>query len=339
LRALARSTNGTLSLTGLLTSSIDDYFRLRKLFLQILAGVTNTDTIRDPAGYIAPGMKVRIPFMVNEADIDCTAILMTDENVVDLFIEAPDGTHIEPSMAASLGFDYGIGDQTKHYRFTLPVAVGEGQWAGQWHAVLTISDDDYKKALARRRNQEDQPFSAFATHGARYCFVAQTFSNLRMVVTDEQSSFEPGADVTFRASLSEYNAPVERRAEIQLELRRPGGSVLTLPMTETEPGVFELSVKAAYAGVYHARYVASGVTLKGKQFTREHLASVAVFTGGDQPYQPVRETATDALCRLVSCLLDEKTITPKLEKRLRQEGVNLEAIRECASGYCQPETR
>jgi hypothetical protein len=63
LRALANSTGGYLLLTGLLSSSIDDYFRTSKYFLQILAGVTNSNIIIDPSGFIAPGSRVRVPFL------------------------------------------------------------------------------------------------------------------------------------------------------------------------------------------------------------------------------------------------------------------------------------
>lgn len=117
LRALANSTGGYLLLTGLLSSSIDDYFRLSKYFLQILAGVTNINIIVDPSSFVAPGTKVRIPFYLSEADIDCTVLLMTDENVVDLALETPHGTLIQPAMAAGLGMTFGVGAQTKHYRW------------------------------------------------------------------------------------------------------------------------------------------------------------------------------------------------------------------------------
>ncbi len=94
LRALANGTGGYLALTGLLSGSIDDYFRLRKYFQQILAAVTNTNIIVDPSGYIGPGNKIRIPFNVTEADIDCTAIVMMDFNVIDFGIETPSGNMI-----------------------------------------------------------------------------------------------------------------------------------------------------------------------------------------------------------------------------------------------------
>ncbi len=335
LRALAHGTGGYLLLTGLLSSSIDDYFRLSKYFWQILADVTNTDIIVDPSGFIAPGTKVRVPFCVSEADIGCTLLLMTDENVVDLALETPSGVLIQPAIAPGLGIDFGAGAQTKHYRFTLPVAVGPGQAAGVWHALLQVNEGDFKKTLSRMRERKDRRFQAFATHGARYNVGAQVFSNLKMVTAVEQSGFEPGATLTFRATLTEYDLPVASRAAAQVELTRPGGSVGTLAMTENEPGVFELATQANASGVYHARIMANGVTLRGTPFTRERLASAAVWCGGDQPYQPPRGTSKDDLCRLITCLLNKKNLSKELEERLKKQGINLDGVRDCVTTFCR----
>ena len=334
LRALANGTGGFLYLTGLLTSSIDDYFRLSKFFLQILAGVTNTDIIRDPSGFIAPGMKVRFPFHVTEADIDCTPLLMTDANVVELMLETPDGTLIHPAMAGPLGMSYGVGTQTRHYRFTLPVAIGAGQREGTWHAVLEVNRNDFKKVLTQMGEHKDERFQSFATHGARYSVVVQSYSNLRMSARIEQSGFEPGADLAFNAVLTEYGIPVEHRARVEVELTRPGGSVLIVPMVETGPGFFEATNKAGLAGVYHARFVATGVTMRGTAFTREQLASAAVWKGGNEPYQPPRDAGEADWCRLLECLLSGRTLSREWQERMKKEGLDLDGVRKCLKEYC-----
>ena len=336
LRSLAKSTGGELLLTGLLSASIDDYFRLSKYFLQILAGVTNTNIIVDPSGYIAPGQKVRVPFEVSEADIDCTAILITDANVVDMTLETPDGSLIDPAMAAGLGIDFGVGAQTKHYRFTLPVAVGAGQRAGKWHLVLEVNGADFKKTLARLRERKDPRFQSFATHGARYSVLAQTFSNLKLTASVAQSSFEPGANLSLRAVLSEYDLLMEKRATVRVELERPGGATAILVLAEVEPGIFEASTPAALPGVYRARFLAKGITLRGTPFTREYSATAAVWEGGDRPYAPPRSHDTDRWCQLLACLLGEKAISSKLNERLKKEGFDLDAMRQCLKGASTP---
>ncbi len=335
LDALANSTGGYLLLTGLLSASIDDYFRLSKYFLQILAGVTNTNIIVDPSGYIAPGMKVRIPFRVNEADIDCTPLLMTDYNVVDFALEAPDGTVITPAGAPGLGVSFEVGTQTRYFRFNLPVAIGTGQHAGLWHAILEVGGPDFKKLVAQLRERKDVNFQRVATHGARYSFVAQSRSNLKMIASLEQSGYEPGADLALRAVLTEYDLPVAKRGSVRVELTRPGGSAVSLVTAEVEPGVFEVTTKAMTAGIYQARYLAQGVTLRGAPFTREHLATAAVWRGGDNPHQPPGGGDEDRWCRLLSCLLSERTLTPRLLERLKKEGLDIDAVRKCVQASCR----
>ncbi len=67
LNAITNGSGGYLLMTGSLGT--DDFFRLAKYYQQILAGITNTDIVLDPEGYIAAGQKQRIPFRLTEADI------------------------------------------------------------------------------------------------------------------------------------------------------------------------------------------------------------------------------------------------------------------------------
>lgn len=99
----------------------------------------------------------------------------------------------------------------------------------------------------------------------------------------DQTSFEPGATLTLRVKLTEYDQPVDHRASVAAELRRPDATTTTLSLTEVEPGVFETSIVAMMAGVYRFRALAAGVTMRGLSFTREQTLTGAVFPGGDQP--------------------------------------------------------
>lgn len=91
--------------------------------MQILAGVTNTSIVRDPSGSILPGMKRRIPFVLTEADIESTVILLTDMPVINMMLETPDGDVVDPATAVAVGGTYTVGTNLKYYRFTLPLAV------------------------------------------------------------------------------------------------------------------------------------------------------------------------------------------------------------------------
>ncbi|MEK6300842.1 MAG: tyrosinase family protein [Acidobacteriota bacterium] len=285
LKTIANGTGGYLLLTGLLTSSIDDYFRLSKFFLEIMARVTNNNIIVDPNGYISPGTTIRIAFDISDSDIDSTVILMTDFNVVDLMVETPAGDIINPGNAGGLGITYNLGARTRSYKFTLPVAFASSNHAGQWHVVLKVNDEDWRK-LKPSATHNQPGSSGPGAAGARYSVEVHTFSNLKMNPRIDQNSLEPGAAITLRASLTEYGIPVEGRAVVNVKVTRPDASVVTYTLDEEPEGNFERVFTANMSGIYNCRFMASGTTMRGKPFTREQTLTAAVWNGGDDPRTP-----------------------------------------------------
>lgn len=284
LQTIANGTGGYLLLTGLLTPSTDDYFRLSKYFLQIMAGVTNNNIILDPNGFISPGTTIRIPFQISDSDIDSTVILMTDHNVVDLMVETPAGDIIDASNAAGLGITYNIGARTRSYKFTLPVAFTGINHAGQWHVVLNVNEKDWER---HRLSSDDRAGgSGPGGVGARYSVVVHTFSNLKMKPRIDQSSLEPGANISLRANLTEYGISVEGRAVVIVEVTRPDSSLVIYLLDEEPEGNFGKVFTANMSGIYNCRFMASGTTMRGKPFTREQTLTAAVWNGGDNPNTP-----------------------------------------------------
>lgn len=80
----------------------------------------------------------------------------------------------------------------------------------------------------------------------------------------------PGSTLFVHAALSEYGVPVEHRAQVNAELRRPSGSMVVLPMLESSP--------AQFVGQVHAT---EGSTLRGRPFTWEDILTAAI-TSHDQ---------------------------------------------------------
>jgi hypothetical protein len=343
LAALAGSTGGHLFLTGVLASSLDDQFRLRKFFLQILAGVTNTSIVRDPLGYISPGVRVRIPFELNEADINCRVILLTDFPVVRLAVETPDGKIIESGNAGSFGARFDAATNLTTSSFPLPLAFQATKiHGGTWYAILEID-----KALYRKFLSSDQ----FSTHslaggsnaavgqlgskGAQYCVSIHSLSNLRMAANVTQSGFQPGASFYLRASLTEYGVPVEHRAAVRCEVEYPDHSFSVVSLAEAASGVFGASLIANMAGIYRLKFLAEGGTFRGVPFTREQIGTAAVWNGGDRPTEPPPTGGRkDTWCDLLSCLIAKRVISQEFEERLRKEGLNLEEIRRCLKAHC-----
>ena len=306
LNSLANSTGGYLLLTGLLSTSIDDFFRTKKYFLQILAGVTNDSIVLDPNGYLAPGTTVKIPFYLNETDIHASAVLLTDYPIIDFAIETPAGNLINSANAAAMGITYNKSASSSLYRFTLPVAFGSGEQSGSWKVVLKIDNDLFKKQIAALRERKNDTGS-FSKHGARYSVMISTRSNLKMAIRIDQSSLQPEAIVSLKASLREYGIPVALRASARVEITRPDLSLFELPLNETEPGDFQNEFTASLHGIYRCRFLANGATIRGKPFNREETRNAAVFipgkdtglpggSGGNQGYNPSK----DECCRKIN---------------------------------------
>jgi hypothetical protein len=321
LNAITSHTGGFVLLSGPLSPSIDDQFRLQKYFLQVLAGVSNSSVVTDPNGTIFPGGKVRIPFQLSEADIDTTAILLTDRPGVEFFIETPAGDVMTPASAPGLGAAFGVGTNMSYYRFTLPLALGaKPARAGTWFAVLELPDKQGGRDRVRR--------------GIRYSFSAQAFTNIRMDARLSQNSLQPGATVTISATLTEYGLPVDHRAGVQAEIELPDSTRLALALAETNPGRFQGSIIATVPGVHRIRVVANGVTMRGIPFTREQQLSATAILGGDNPL-PTSDPATKAhdedLCRLLQCLLGPKAFG----HLLTEHKVDPKAVSACVETWCK----
>lgn len=341
LTALTNGTGGYLLLTGAVGP--DDLFLLSKYYLQILAGVTNQDIVLDPEGAIKPGQKHRIPFQLNEADVGVNAILMgeTDLPVFHFALETPGGDLIDPALAGvTPSVDYISAQGVSFYRMTLPVPLGAGARSGKWHAVLTVDDVYYKRYLSTLDNFPEL-YKQVLAHGVRYSLSVHSYSGLRLQTQLLQDSLEPGATLTVRAVLTEYGLPIgSDRATVRAEFERPDGTggLLTLSETEAGSGIYTASLPALLSGVYRFRVLANGSTLRGRDFTREHLLTGAVWQGGNNP----PPTSTDdprenqeQLCRLLNCLVSEKVMRPEFEKRLEELGIDLNALRACIQAWCR----
>lgn len=338
LTALTNGTGGYLLLTGELGAT--DYFLLAKYYLQILAGVSNEDIVTDPEGAIAPGQKHRLGFRLSETDISSDVILLSPApEVIRFALETPAGDLITSTNVSGFpGSTFVVGRNVSYYRLSLPVPIGSGAAAGQWHAILDVDERLLKRYLARlEKDKLIELIRQIVTHGVGYSVSVHTYSNLRLRASVSQNSLEPGATLHLRAALTEYGLPVERRARVRAEVKRPDSTTTTLALSEVQPGVFETSLNTTLSGVYQFRVRANGRTLRHRPFTREQILTGAVWRGGNNP-PPSSATdpgAADAkLCALLECLLGGKVLRPELIERLRESGVDMAELQRCIKRFC-----
>ncbi|MEO8223001.1 MAG: VWA domain-containing protein, partial [Specibacter sp.] len=333
--ALNTLSRNNLLLSGLLTPSTDDFFRVKKLFLQILAAVTNTSIVRDPIGFINTGTRIKIPFQLSETDISCRAILLTDYPVVELSVEAPDGTVIDAASGAAAGVTFERDGDTQTASFVAPLTlIGQADATGEWNVILEVDEKRYKRLLSILRDKDPRAADALAGRGARFCASVHTFSNLRMVAEISQDGYEPGSNLTLRARLTEYGVPVDGRAHVSALLEYPDGTPTTLPLNEVGPGLFECTLPATMPGLYRFTITAAGVTFRGAPFTREQLLTAAVFRKIDPPTDPGKGSTGD-LCTLISCFLDENVTKPEFRKRLKEWGIDTDSFQKCIDRHCR----
>jgi len=331
LTELCHEHQGFLRLTGALSN--DDVFRLNKYFLQILAGVTNEDIVVDPEGWINPGEKHRIPFLLNEADIGSDVILLTQApQAIKFDLEAPDGSILDRVLANTTpGTSHSFGTNVSFYRMTLPALIGgAGQQEGTWHAVLSGG----QQVPGSLTHVDTAAAFKPDVHGVHYSLLVHSYSNLRLCARLTQNSYQPGAWLNVRAILTEYGLPVDHRTLVRAEMVRPDMTTAILALNEVQPGVFETNIQATLPGVYQFRVLAAGATLRGRPFTREQGLSGFVWRGGDTPPPTGKDDPgrrDDAICHLLECLLKNES----LRKYFRERGLDLESLGKCVHQFCR----
>jgi hypothetical protein len=335
LNELADNSGGFLLMTG--TIGNDDLLRLHKYFLQVLAGVTNTAIVVDPESSVRPGQEHRIRFDLHRSDITADVILLSPAPwAFEFLLETPAGEVIDRIGSASIpGISYVNADQVHYYRMSLPLPIADGEHEGTWYAVLRMEEDNFKEYLGSIRQREDRSlFQRTLAQGIPYSVNVQAQSNLHMKVSLIQSSREPGATVTLRALLSEYEQPMINQATVQVQIARPDDSLLTLQLPEVEAGAFENAFVAHISGIYRLTFHGEGKTWHGQPFTREAIRTAAVWRGGDE--KPPT-TATDPLfrneqlCEMIKCAFKDSSIL----ELLRRHDIDAENLLECFTRLCQ----
>jgi hypothetical protein len=333
LMALAGASNGYLLLTGHLTTGTDDYFRLTKYFHQILAGVTRTDIVRDPSGQIGPGVTHRIPFLLTEADIEATAVLLTESPVISFALETPAGDVLDPGLAGALGATFGVGTNMAFYRFGLPLALGAaGAREGAWHALLKVNEKLWKRHIDNPDDKTGRDRGQLA-HGVRYNLSIHAYSNIHLRARLDQTGVEPGARLALTAALTEYDVPLAGRSRLVAEIERPDDTRTVAPMPESDPGVFSTDFHTTLPGVYRVLIRAEGRSRRGLRFTREQQLTGAVFRGGDAPLPTDVDLkgGNATACDLLHCLLEQAGI----RKLLEREQMDPESLRHCLNLFCK----
>jgi hypothetical protein len=267
LQAICQGHDGYLLVTGDLAG--EELFRLHKYFLQIHAGVTNQQIVKDPAGELTLGAEHRIEFSLARADIGADAIVVCPlPSVVDVTLEAPDGTVVDASGAIPTVQPLS-GDWLAGLRLSLPV-LPDTDHAGTWTAVLSID----RKRLAALKEAE-VPHEIIGQRGSLpYSFVVSARSDLSLGV--KTRVYERRAELI--ASLDAYGIPFWGDADAVAYLEDPFGRTQTVRLDPIGRGQFGTELDTPDPGLYTVRIVVAG-ELDGQPFTREQIVSIPTVSG------------------------------------------------------------
>lgn len=323
LNHLVNNTGGYLLLTDNLGPS--DNFKLQKYFVQILASATNADVVVDPDGYLGPAGEIKIPFDITDSDYTADVVVLSPAPwAFEFQLQTPAGARIDHNaLGGVVGAKFSQSANLTFYRLSFPVvAAGVPAQGGRWYIVLKVPSGAYKEYLSAQRGRDE------AKAGVPYSAVVHARSSVNLNAHVLQSSYVPGAELGLRAVLREMDLPVEKRANVRVELRRPDGSTSWIPLTEHGAGEFEASVATSTAGVYAAHFRAKGSTLRGYPFSREQLRTGLVWTQGNDP-APTR--SKDVCCQdwaaFLRCLLSDDSV----RQLLARSHLNVRTIEKCIS--------
>jgi hypothetical protein len=282
LNNITNGTGGYTMLTGPLGT--DGVMRLAKYFTQVLAGVTNTEIVTDPPGFVEPGKTVKIPFPLTEADQRCDAIVLCEApGAIRLTLTAPDGTTVmSGSDARSL-----MAPAMNCLRVELPLACDPTVLAGSWTANISLDEAGFKKYLTLlERRKARAAIQRLQTHGMPFTLTVHADSSLEMKVKAVQLDHAPGSQVEVVAELLDSGIPLEGRGVVQVLVTAPDGASHTVTLHETAPGIHRTMVPLPQPGHYALLVKGAGKTFSGKPFKREQLRSAAVWVDRKVPPQP-----------------------------------------------------
>ena len=332
LNQITLNTHGDLIITGNI-STAEQGFNLTKYFVQVLAGVTKMNVLLDPQGSLFFGSKHVIPFDLTEADVYADIIALCPlPQILDFFVETPDGTLIKPGTVQP-NIRYVNGQQVLFYRMTLPALAGNpgGSHAGKWKAILTLKKRGEVDKLLKKRDVVAALGRSAIGNSLPYSLVAHVYSNLQLDVERQQESLAPGALVTLKASLKEYDVPFTGEATVWADVTSPDQSTFTLMFTRDATGIYSGVFKASSAGIYSCRVRAEGYSSSKQKFTREKTLTASTYYGN---YSTVPPDGTNAVCELLRCLMSDKVVSARGRERLEALGIDVKALRECLSKQC-----
>ncbi len=314
LDSITSNTGGYLLLTGDMGAT--DEYRLQKYYTQILAGISGDQIVVDPRAVIGAGQVQRTTFYLSEADAHVDVVLLNIPQKLDFWLEAPDGSVIDPS-SAGLNAEFIQGKKCVFYRLRAPVFPGDAaRGYGGWNAVVrypgdlgfqlrsgvsvargdkrSLADllDPVERLDAFRQAARDHRAIALASkeqasNVASYNVVVRARSSLTMDVRLVADSMGVTASRRIVASMMAFGMPYLEPVQLVAEVTAPDGSVRFMTLQPTGDGTYSAPVETAgLRGSYQIIVRAAGTAPGGVPLQREQSMSMPVIVPGSSDSPP-----------------------------------------------------
>lgn len=279
LNAITSGSDRYLLVTGEI--DVNNRFKLTKYFTQILSDVDNMNIVVDPEGVVTSNKVQKIPFSLNETDIEVDVITLSAEaRKLDVALEAPDGTMIHrDNLAAFPNVRYIVKDDVGFFRIRMPVFLdGPDKHVGKWMAHIKLASKKGDEPIFKAAADNGQDTNRVAIP---FSFIVRTRSNFDFNFQLTQANLAIGGPFHLNVAMQEYGMPVTNHFNVVAEVTDPNGSIQLLPLSLSNNGDYNLTLADNVApGAYTVRVKARGHTLQGSLIEREKTLTGIVLKEG-----------------------------------------------------------
>lgn len=324
---LASVTNGVAQITGELAG--DREFLLQKLYVQILTDVADEAFVQDPTEVLTPGTHRATDVYIGEVDVSADFILVYRKQavypLVDLWLEAPDGTTIRPAEAGTTypNFMFVIGDGHAYFRCQFPAFPGKPTaHVGRWRVWL-------ESRAGRLAVTGAAAYGGVGGNAANFVYsvMSTTRSDLRLGGVLTQSAYDPSSPMTLVLEPTLYGQPIRLDEPVEARFTRPDGVIRLVPLVETAYGQYRAVFGDTHLlGAYPASAAVNATTPGGVRVTRFRHFTGLIFRpgkpGGGQEGGPGEGGVAGPECR------EARVALKRLETLLQRCGETDPAARE-----------
>jgi hypothetical protein len=280
LQQIASVTNGVAQITGDLVGYKE--FLLQKLYVQILADVSDEAFVRDPRSLVLPGQRRSTTVYLGEVDVAADFIVVFRQarlfpKYMRVWLEAPDGTIVTPSDVGTLpNVTFTQREGHLFFRYQFPAFPDRPEaHIGAWQVwVENLTGNQIPVASV----------SSAASYGGLplyYSVMCKARSNFLLGGRVIQPSYTPGSAMTIVLEPTLYGLPIKLDEPVQVQVTKPDNVVRTLQLQRNEYGTYRVDfTDTTLVGPYLVTAEVTASSPAGNLLTRYRQMTGLIFVPG-----------------------------------------------------------